>query len=221
MSDEESKLKKIWDLPDPPPHAEMTAGAIVKPDSIKPGDFLMIVCSAAVKLDIGPMGVPTIKRVDNDPAFGGVLSVRAYCYPFVACIVLTGKWKDTRMAIDVRRHKMVKVTQHFARCMMDPKLVLDLEKAKENPKPRWRNKRQGFTEADLPADWAVRPQRDNPHLKDILARAGWTVLQEGEEPPDDAQGRPPRYPDWFPPPDDRNDVEGPPDDLDEDREEDF
>jgi len=234
MQEEQPKIQKVWQLPDSPEHLEMTAGAVVAPDNIKPGQFMMVVCSSAVKMEMTPMG-PKIERVDNDPSFGGILSVRAYCYPFVACMVLTGKWRDTRMALDIRRHKLVTVTQHFARCMMEPQQIMALDQAKKNP-PK---KRKGPNIHPIPNDVmemvarklqrdreAARgifraeapPEMENPeeHLRRMLEEGGWQVKDPNARPPD-AQGKPPLFPDDLPPPDDFNDVED--DDFDEYEEE--
>lgn len=119
MSDEQAERPKfpmIFPLKDSPEHEERTAGTIVKHDDISLGDLLMIVTSAAVKLDITQAG-PKITRVDNDPSYNGVCLVLAYCFPFIAIRALTGPMKNEKVALDVRRHKMIKVSKHFARAM--------------------------------------------------------------------------------------------------------
>lgn len=232
MQDEQPKIKKVWELPDAPPHPEMTAGVVVNPDNISAGDFLMMICSSAVRLEMTPMG-PNVARIDNDPSFGGVMSVRAFCYPFIACMVLTGKWQGTRMAIDIRRHKLVKVTQHFVRCMMEPKQVMDLEEQKAN-KPKKKKKKAGYGPQPLPEELmrqlfgrdamknafkaVAPPDMDNPeaNLRDALEAGGWEI-RDPRDHPDDAQGQPPQYPDNLPPPDDLNDV--PDEDWDEEGDE--
>lgn len=219
--EDEQKIKKVWDLPDEPIHQEMTAGTVVKPDNIKPGSLMMVVCSSAVRLEMTAMG-PKVSRIDNDPSFGGIMSVRAYCYPFIACMVLTGKWKGTRMALDVRRHKLVVVTKHFARSMMEPREVVELDRRKGLLKKKKKNKPFGphgptleeifgaapapNTQVSPPGFMASPPpgsQDPEQHLKEMLMGGGWNVVQQQ---PDDAQGDPPEYPDDFPAPDDFNDV---------------
>jgi hypothetical protein len=46
------KFPQIWKLPDAPVHEARTAATLLKHDDVELGDLLMIVCSAAVKLDV-------------------------------------------------------------------------------------------------------------------------------------------------------------------------
>lgn len=113
------KFPQIWKIPDPPGMEERTSSVIFKHDDVKNGDLIMIVTSSAVKLDITQQG-PKITRVDNDPAYNGVSMVMAYCFPFIAVRVITGPMKGERIALDVRRHKMIKVSKRFCRALMKP-----------------------------------------------------------------------------------------------------
>jgi hypothetical protein len=208
MEDQE-RIKRVWELPDPPPHPEMTTGVVVNPDNVKGGDFLMIACSSAVKLEISPMG-PQVRRVDNDPAFGGILHVMAFCYPFIACKVITGKWKDTRMALDIRRHKLVRVDKRFVRAMQGPKPV-PIERPPQPQPPGPFDPRafpRGFLKQMARHGFVAAPPRNmgdpEAELIGVLEDSGWTIHEDL----DDAQGEPPEFPDGLPVPEDN--VEGAP-----------
>jgi hypothetical protein len=204
------KIRKIWPLPDKPPHEEMTVAAVIKPDHIKPGWLMMVTCSSAVKLELTPMG-PIVKRIDSDPTFGGVLSVREYCYPFIAALICTGKWRGTRVALDVRRHSLVRVTPRFLRSLMEPQQVIEMDDAKIGKKKK---KRKKITQGELMEQifgkpgMAIQPMMPEPPedvdpqaWQDHLENSGWHTTMT----PDDLQGDPPDFPDDLPPPEDFGD----------------
>jgi hypothetical protein len=203
MEDQPKKqFPMIWKLEDPPHMEERTAATIVHHDSIKTGDLLMIVTSSAVKMDITPQG-PKLSRVDNDPSYNGVLHVWAYCFPFIACKVLSGPMLDERLSLDVRRHKFVKVSKTFWRALLKPE-----EKPEATPSPDGGVMIMGATRAATPEEMAQR-------LFGNLASGGWQVRTDrggGDAPPatEPPPGEPEdgiRFfpPDELPPPDEDND----------------
>lgn len=183
MNEEQPKkeIPEVWQLPDPPPHPELMVGAVVRPDNIRGGMYLLIASSSAVKLAWGPGG-PSVERVMKDPTEGGVILVMAYCYPFIAGKIMTGENASRKMCIDIRRHDMISVDSKFVRAIL--------------PTPRKKKKKQeveggvmdlGELARIFQAAPPVNARSPSPgQIADDLAQDGWVFNDpEPEEDPDD------------------------------------